>query len=136
MRYAFVLSVATLLSCTGLTLGENEPGADTYMDDGRPPSWWDDEPAEPDDPATPVRDDPTRNVVGNLPLLYAHKTVQIQEDLGSPGIVDPGDVLRYTIVISNFGAIPATGVTLTDTVPAIDYHCGSTANFYHKEMMR
>ena len=30
---------------------------------------------------------------------------------------DPGDALRYTIVISNFGAIPATGVALTDTVP-------------------
>ena len=77
------------------------------------------QPEQPsDDPATPIPDDPTRNVVGNLPLLYAHKTVQIHEDFGSPGIVDPGDVLRYTIVISNYGAIPATGVTLTDTVPA------------------
>ena len=77
------------------------------------------QPEQPsDDPATPVPDDPTRNVVGNLPLLYAHKTVQIHEDFGSPGIVDPGDVLRYTIVISNYGAIPATGVTLTDAVPA------------------
>ena len=77
------------------------------------------QPEQPsDDPTTPIPDDPTRNVVGNLPLLYAHKTVQIHEDFGSPGIVDPGDVLRYTIVISNFGAIPATGVTLTDAVPA------------------
>ncbi|MEJ2473471.1 MAG: hypothetical protein P8Y74_06245, partial [Desulfobacterales bacterium] len=70
-----------------------------------------------DDPATPVPDDPTRNVVGNLPLLYGHKTVQIHQDFGSPGIVDPGDILRYTIDISNTGAIPATGVTLTDAVP-------------------
>jgi uncharacterized repeat protein (TIGR01451 family)/fimbrial isopeptide formation D2 family protein len=54
----------------------------------------------------------------NLPLLYAHKTVQIYEDFGSPGIVDPGDVLLYTIVISNFSAITATGVALTDAVPA------------------
>jgi uncharacterized repeat protein (TIGR01451 family) len=77
------------------------------------------QPEQPsDDPNTPIPDDPTRNIVGNLPLLYAHKTVQIQEDLGSPGIVDPGDVLRYTIVVSNFGAIPATGVVLTDAVPA------------------
>ena len=77
------------------------------------------QPEQPsDDPTTPIPDDPTRNVVGNLPLLYAHKTVQIHEDFGSPGIVDPGDVLRYTIAISNYGAIPATGVTLTDTVPA------------------
>ena len=85
------------------------------------------QPEQPsDDPATPIPDDPTRNVVGNLPLLYAHKTVQIQDDFGSPGIVDPGDVLRYTIVISNFGAIPATGVVLTDTVPAnTSYRSGS-----------
>jgi uncharacterized repeat protein (TIGR01451 family) len=77
------------------------------------------QPEQPsDDPNTSIPDDPTRNIVGNLPLLYAHKTVQIHEDFGSPGIVDPGDVLRYTIVLSNFGAIPAAGVVLTDTVPA------------------
>ncbi len=77
------------------------------------------QPAQPsDDPATPTLLDPTRNVVGNLPLLGAQKTVQIQQDLGSPGIVDPGDVLRYTIRVDNSGAIPATGVVLTDPVPA------------------
>ncbi|MGD8891385.1 MAG: hypothetical protein PVF94_00005 [Desulfobacterales bacterium] len=76
------------------------------------------QPEQPsDDPNTPIPDDPTRNIVGNLPLLYAHKTVQIHEDFGSPGIVDPGDVLRYTIVLSNFGAIAATDVVLTDAVP-------------------
>ncbi|MEJ2392811.1 MAG: SdrD B-like domain-containing protein [Gammaproteobacteria bacterium] len=76
------------------------------------------QPEQPsDDPTTPIPDDPTRNVVGNLPLLYTQKTVEIYQDLGSSGIVDPGDVLRYTFVISNFGAVPATGVTLTDTVP-------------------
>jgi len=76
------------------------------------------QPEQPsDDPTTPIPDDPTRNVVGNLPLLYAQKTVQISEDFGLPGIVDPGDELRYTFTISNFGAIPATGVVLTDAVP-------------------
>ena len=55
--------------------------------------------------------------IGNLPLLYAHKTARIYQDSGSPGIVDPGDVLRYTIVLSNSGAVPATGVVLTDNVP-------------------
>ena len=71
-----------------------------------------------DDPATPTPLDPTRNVVGNLPLLNAQKTVQIEQDLGSAGVVDPGDVLRYTIRIDNFGAATATGVVLTDAVPA------------------
>ena len=61
---------------------------------------------------------PATATIGNLPLLYAHKTAQIYQDSGSPGIVDPGDVLRYTIVLSNSGAVPATGVVLTDNVPA------------------
>lgn len=70
-----------------------------------------------DDPATPAVNDPTRNIVGNLPLLYAQKTVQLSVDSGSVGIVDPGDTLRYTIVINNSGAVPATAVTLTDNMP-------------------
>jgi uncharacterized repeat protein (TIGR01451 family) len=71
-----------------------------------------------DDPRTPVPDDPTRDIVGNLPLLFAPKSAALQVDLGSPGIVDPGDVLRYTIQIYNNGAIPATAVELSDMVPA------------------
>ena len=71
-----------------------------------------------DDPATPIANDPTRDIVGNLPLLYAEKRAALTVDLGSPGIVDPGDTLRYTITVLNSGAMPATGVVLTDSVPA------------------
>jgi uncharacterized repeat protein (TIGR01451 family) len=71
-----------------------------------------------DDPDTPILNDPTRDVVGNHPLLYAEKRAALSLDLGSPGIVDPGDVLRYTITIQNSGTIPASGVVLTDAVPA------------------
>jgi len=71
-----------------------------------------------DDPTTPIVDDPTRDIVGNLPLLFAEKAVALSVDLGSPGIIDPGDVLRYTITVQNSAAIPATGVVLTDSVPA------------------
>ena len=71
-----------------------------------------------DDPDTPIANDPTRDIVGNLPLLYATKTVALLVDLGTPGVVDPGDTLRYTITIQNSAAIPATGVVLTDSVPA------------------
>jgi uncharacterized repeat protein (TIGR01451 family) len=71
-----------------------------------------------DDPDTPIANDPTQDIVGNLPLLYAEKRVELFGDLGSPGIVDPGDVLRYTITVQNSAAIPATGVVLRDTVPA------------------
>jgi uncharacterized repeat protein (TIGR01451 family) len=71
-----------------------------------------------DDPDTPTPNDPTRDIVGNLPLLYATKTVALFVDLGTPGVVDPGDTLRYTITVQNSGTIAATGVVLTDGVPA------------------
>jgi uncharacterized repeat protein (TIGR01451 family)/fimbrial isopeptide formation D2 family protein len=71
-----------------------------------------------DDPATPAPNDPTRDVVGNVPLVDALKTVSIVVDNGTPGIVDPGDVLRYTISITNLAATPATNVVFVDAVPA------------------
>ncbi len=70
-----------------------------------------------DDPRTPIVDDPTLDVVGNFPLLFAEKSAALQVDAGSPGIVDPGDVLRYTITIYNNGAVSATLVELLDNVP-------------------
>jgi uncharacterized repeat protein (TIGR01451 family) len=71
-----------------------------------------------DDPRTSLPDDPTRDVVGPVPLLFAAKDVALLTDGGSPGIVDPGDVLLYTITLQNSGNTPATGVVLTDDVPA------------------
>ena len=70
-----------------------------------------------DDPDTPIVNDPTRDSVGNAPLLYAEKRVALSVDLGSPGIVDPDDVLRYTITVQNSAATSATGVILRDSVP-------------------
>ncbi|HTG82900.1 MAG TPA: SdrD B-like domain-containing protein, partial [Geobacteraceae bacterium] len=71
-----------------------------------------------DNPATPVPNDPTTVVVGNLPLVYALKTVQLVGDVNGNGLVDPGDTLQYTITVTNSGATPATGVVLSDAVPA------------------
>jgi uncharacterized repeat protein (TIGR01451 family) len=70
-----------------------------------------------DDPATAAPDDPTRKVVGNLPLIYAVKTVQLVQDFGTPGVVEVNDVLRYTFTITNTGARAASGVALIDSVP-------------------
>jgi len=72
-----------------------------------------------DDPGTPlILNDPTRNVVGNQPLLDAHKTASISVDINGNGYLDIGDEIRYTIAITNSGAAPATGVSFTDAVPA------------------
>jgi uncharacterized repeat protein (TIGR01451 family)/fimbrial isopeptide formation D2 family protein len=50
--------------------------------------------------------------------LIAQKTVSIAVDNNSNGLVDPGDVLLYTIAVNNLGAATVTGVVLTDDVPA------------------
>ncbi|HVS22791.1 MAG TPA: THxN family PEP-CTERM protein, partial [Gammaproteobacteria bacterium] len=53
-----------------------------------------------------------------VPRIYAEKAAALQVDSTSPGIVDPGDVLRYTIRIHNNGQSPVTHVVLRDVVPA------------------
>jgi len=70
-----------------------------------------------DDPRTPIADDPTQDVVGNYPLLFAPKSAELLIDGSSPGIVDPGDTLRYTITVYNNGNVPATAARLMDEVP-------------------
>jgi uncharacterized repeat protein (TIGR01451 family) len=52
-----------------------------------------------------------------VPLLYADKAAALQVDAMSPGIVDAGDVLRYTIRIYNNGSLPLTGGALRDNLP-------------------
>ena len=80
-----------------------------------------------DNPDTAIANDPTCDVVGPLPLLYAEKRVALVTDGGTPGVVDPGDTLRYTITVQNSGAVPATNVTLSDPVPAnTTYYANST----------
>jgi len=71
-----------------------------------------------DDPRTAIIDDPTMDIVGQLPLLFATKSAALEIDASSPGLVDPGDVLRYTITVYNNGMVPATVVELFDNVPA------------------
>jgi uncharacterized repeat protein (TIGR01451 family) len=52
-----------------------------------------------------------------VPRLYAEKSAALQVDGMSPGIVDPGDVLRYTIRVHNNGQVPITQAVLRDVVP-------------------
>jgi uncharacterized repeat protein (TIGR01451 family) len=52
------------------------------------------------------------------PILAATKTVALLNDVDSDGRADPGDTLRYTVIITNTGPDPATGLTFTDTIDA------------------
>jgi uncharacterized repeat protein (TIGR01451 family)/fimbrial isopeptide formation D2 family protein len=71
-----------------------------------------------DDPRTPAIGDPTRDIVGPYPILAARKTVALVGDSNGNGVLDPLDVVRYTITIDNLSGLAATGVVLTDQVPA------------------
>lgn len=64
-----------------------------------------------------VTDHEDAHTVTVVPRLYADKAAVLQVDSMSPGIVDPGDVLRYTIRIYNNGSTPFTQVMLRDLVP-------------------
>ncbi|MDP6981018.1 MAG: OmpA family protein [Myxococcota bacterium] len=71
-----------------------------------------------DDPDTAVPNDPTRDTVGSVPLLFASKAAALYTDAGTIGVVDPGDILEYTIVVYNNGTSSVTAVELQDDVPA------------------
>jgi uncharacterized repeat protein (TIGR01451 family) len=65
-----------------------------------------------------VTDHEDAHTVTVVPRLYADKTAVLQVDSMSPGVVDAGDVLRYTIRIYNNGTLPITQTLLRDMVPA------------------
>ena len=65
-----------------------------------------------------VVDHEDAHTVTIVPLLYADKAAVLQVDGSSPGIVDAGDVLRYTIRVYNNGSLPLTQTLLRDSVPA------------------
>lgn len=80
-----------------------------------------------DDPNTVVPNDPTQDVVGAEPLLFAPKAAALLVDNATVGVVDPGDTLRYTITVYNNGAAVATQAMLMDVVPTnTTYVAGST----------
>jgi uncharacterized repeat protein (TIGR01451 family) len=53
-----------------------------------------------------------------VPIISATKVDAIFTDADSDGRADPGDVLMYTVTISNTGPDPATGVNFNDTIDA------------------
>ena len=59
-----------------------------------------------DDPDTAIPDDPTRDVVGNRAAALRAEERGAAGRRGHAGVVDPGDVLRYTITVYNNGARP------------------------------
>ena len=65
-----------------------------------------------DDTDPPVSDDATAVVLGE-----ASPILQITKDV-SDEVVNPGDIITYTVVITNVGGADAINVTLTDVLPS------------------
>ncbi len=71
-----------------------------------------------DDPDTTDPDDPTRTPVGALPDISATKTDALAVDNNGNGVANPGDVLAYTVVLTNNGTVDAGNVVFNDTPDA------------------
>lgn len=52
------------------------------------------------------------------PNIQIQKASELYQDNNQNGILNPGDVLRYTIYITNTGSAAALNVRLTDPIPA------------------
>ncbi len=71
-----------------------------------------------DDPAVGGTTDPTVTPLILTPIVAATKVDAIFTDGGTTGIADPGDVIRYTITVTNSGNGDATALVFNDTPDA------------------
>jgi uncharacterized repeat protein (TIGR01451 family) len=71
-----------------------------------------------DDPSAAGAADPTVTPIVLTPVVTASKTDALLVDVDGDTIADPGDTLRYTVVITNSGSSDATAIAFTDTPDA------------------
>jgi uncharacterized repeat protein (TIGR01451 family) len=88
---------------------------------------FDAQPGVSDNPATPgIPGDATTLVVGGGAALAVAKTATLLVDAGEDGSINPGDVMRYRIVVNNAGTTEATDAILEDALPAeVSYSTGT-----------
>lgn len=71
-----------------------------------------------DDPTLPGTEDPTVTpLTGAAPEVTATKVGALVVDANGNGVVNPGDTIEYTIVITNCGNQDASGVVFTNNAP-------------------
>lgn len=69
-----------------------------------------------DDPTTSALNDPTVLVVESRPVLDEFVKRVIDTDLD--GVFEPGDLIRYELVVTNSGSEPAVNVRVRDALPS------------------
>jgi uncharacterized repeat protein (TIGR01451 family) len=79
-----------------------------------------------DDPGTPAANDATSFVVG-APQIVATNVAALVVDVSGNGLIDPGDTLEYTVVISNTGGDAAENVSFASQAldPSVQLVVGS-----------
>ncbi len=53
-----------------------------------------------------------------VPLLGLTKRIEATGDTNNDGLINPGETFRYVMALTNTGSAAASGVTLTDNIPA------------------
>jgi uncharacterized repeat protein (TIGR01451 family) len=71
-----------------------------------------------DEPNTPGSPNPTIIPVGASPAVTATKVAALVVDGNGNGLVNPGDTVEYTTVITNTGNQDASGIVFTSGAPA------------------
>ena len=66
-------------------------------------------------------DDPTENPIAANPSLNIEKTFTVSDTNGN-GVNDIGDIVHYTITVSNTGNIDISSVAVTDTLAGLNWH--------------
>ncbi|MEO8359669.1 MAG: C25 family cysteine peptidase [Vicinamibacteria bacterium] len=57
------------------------------------------------------------NTVASTPVGYAPPPISITKTSDAGGVVVPGQIVTYTVTVSNFTAVPQTNTTINDVVP-------------------
>jgi len=69
-----------------------------------------------DDPDTPENGDPTVTPITVAPVIESTKNDRLLVDVNGDGLVSPGDILIYEVIISNEGNVPVNNIVFSDTV--------------------
>jgi uncharacterized repeat protein (TIGR01451 family) len=70
-----------------------------------------------DDPTTAAPLDPTRLLIVSRPVFDT--TTKTVADVDGDGLFEPGDSIRYTIVVTNTGSEDGVNVVVRDALPAV-----------------
>ncbi len=107
-----VITITGTVAQVGTTSNQGVAGSDEVphvLTDGDP------DPGNGEQPTTFVA---TAQGTSGEPALSLTKRAEFTGDTNNDGHLNPGETFRYVMVLSNTGSSPASGVTLSDQIPA------------------